>query len=388
MEPKYVFLPISHKMLNFEAWVIVLFPFYQNFQHSRNHSEKGLDMQSGGEYGCRLNHPDRATTKLHELSEAEVESISVVHNLTCERLLGTFGHRAVIAKFRNKTFTAQGIHDYLVLVNSEQSTVESTTRKINKILKKKESDWTEQQKQLRSKRIQKKMVDSQSQLSYTKKLLQSCKSWGGPATTPNELHDVLSRHSDLSEKIVRTELSYYCKTHEYERRANPDMFKIMIPHEQRLENLFFLLGDSSHVATLESSSVLDLPTMKELELELSTKDNLTNFVTKKRVNEMCVVVWLDEVKNSPMWHLGFVTSMKAEKCVVEHLLRGDSNSDDFWKNPGVPADHTFEVEEEQFLNVKVNGEWEVAKVSGNRISMRYHLKNSKQIHNAFKKMEG
>jgi len=320
--------------------------------------------------------------------KAEVESISVVHNLTCERLLGTFGHRAVVAKFRNKTFTAQGIRDDLVLVNSEQSTVESTTRKINKILKKKESDWTEQQKQLRSQRIQKKMVDSQSQLSYTKKLLQSCKSWGGPATTPNELHDVLSRHSDLSEKIVRTELSYYCKTHEYERRANLDMFKIVIPHEQRLENLFFLLGDSSHVATLESSSVLDLPTMKELELELSTKDNLTNFVTKKRVNEMCVVVWLDEVKNSPMWHLGFVTSMKAEKCVVEHLLRGGSNSDDFWKNPGVPADHTFEVEEEQFLNVKVNGEWEVAKVSGNRISMRYHLKNSKQIHNAFKKMEG
>ena len=167
---------------------------------------EGLDMQRGGEYGFGLNHPDRATTKLHEVSEAEIESISVVHNLTCERLLGTFGHRAVVAKIRNKTLTAQGIRDDLVLVNSEQSTVESTTRKINKILKKKESDWTEQQKQLRSQRSQKKMVDSQLQLSY---------SWGGPATTPNELHDVLSRHSDLSEKIVRAELSYYCKTHEF-----------------------------------------------------------------------------------------------------------------------------------------------------------------------------
>jgi len=69
MEPKYVFLPISHKMLNFEAWVVVLFPFYRNFRHGRNHSEKGLDMQRGGEYGFGLNHPDRATTKLHELSE-------------------------------------------------------------------------------------------------------------------------------------------------------------------------------------------------------------------------------------------------------------------------------------------------------------------------------
>ena len=133
-----------------------------------------------------------------------LNQFSVIHNLPCERLLGTFGYRAVVAKLRNRTFTAQGIRDDLVLVNSEQSTVESTTRKINKILKKKVSDWTEQQKQLRSQRIQKKMIDSQSQLSYTKKLLQSCKSCGGPATTPNELHDVLSRHSDLSEKIVRT----------------------------------------------------------------------------------------------------------------------------------------------------------------------------------------
>ena len=52
MEPKYVFLPISHKMLNFEAWVIVLFPVYQNCRHSRNHSEKEHQMQHNKSISC------------------------------------------------------------------------------------------------------------------------------------------------------------------------------------------------------------------------------------------------------------------------------------------------------------------------------------------------
>ena len=38
------------------------------------------------------------------------------------------------------------------------------------------------------------------------------------------------------------------------------MFRIMIPHDQRLENLLILLGDNDHIATAESSSVLNLPT--------------------------------------------------------------------------------------------------------------------------------
>lgn len=99
---------------------------------------------------------------------------------------------------------------------------------------------------------------------------------------------------------------------------------------------------------------------------------------------MCIVVWLDE--KTPMWYLGFVKSKNEEKFVVEHLIR--TNTYDFWKNPADPREHTFDVEDEQFLDVKINGEWEVESVSGNRIIMRYHLKNSQQIDNAFKKMEG
>ena len=125
---------------------------------------KGLDMQRGAEYGFGVNHPDLATARLHELPLEEVEAINVVHNLDCERLLATFGHRSAVAKYRNKSFTAQGIRDDLVLVHSSQSTVQSTTRRINKILKKKESEWTKDQKKLRALRIQRKIEDSKAML--------------------------------------------------------------------------------------------------------------------------------------------------------------------------------------------------------------------------------
>ena len=350
---------------------------------------KGFDMQRGAEYGFGVNHPDRPTTRLHELSEKEVNAIVVVHNLACERVLGTFGHRATVAKYRNKFFTAQGIRDDMVLVSSEQSTVQSTTRKINRILKKKESEWTDKQKKLRTLRIQKKMAESQSQLSYTKKLLQACKSWGGPATTPDELEDILNKRTALGEKIVKTELSYYCKTHEAERRNNPEIFKIMIAHDQRLENLIILLGDNNHIATSESSSVLDLPTMKEFDDKFGTKETVPEAGSSAtvQVNEMCVVVWLEKTTDKPMWHLGYVTKLDGEQYIVEHLVREKSSGNNYWKNPG-GNDQTFPVDEEQFLLVKVNGEWEVDKISGHRISMRYHLMNSMQIDNAFKKMEG
>ena len=61
---------------------------------------KGLEQQRGKEYGFGSNHPNRETTDLHKLPTDKVEAIgNVVHNLDCERLLGTFGHRAVITKY-------------------------------------------------------------------------------------------------------------------------------------------------------------------------------------------------------------------------------------------------------------------------------------------------
>ena len=87
-----------------------------------------------------------------------------------------------------------------------------------------------------------------------------------------------------------------------------------------------------------------------------------------------------------MWHLGYVTKRDGEKFLVEHLIREKDGGNNYWKNSG-DNDQTIPVEEEQFLLVKVNGDWEIDKVSGNRISTRFHLFNAIQIDNAFKKMQ-
>ena len=151
---KKYFVPYRHV----EVEEVTLGSEKKILQRMCEEAAKGFDAQRGSEYGFGSNHPNRATTKLHELSESEVSAIGVVHNLTCERRLGTFGHRSAVAKYRNKTFTAQGIRDDLVLVDSDQSSVERMTRKINKILKKRESEWTEQQKKLRVLKIKKKIA--------------------------------------------------------------------------------------------------------------------------------------------------------------------------------------------------------------------------------------
>ena len=44
----------------------------------------------------------------------------------------------------------------------------------------------------------------------------------------------------------------------------PTLIKIMIPHDERLENLLVLLGNNNYLATLSHASVLDLPTKDDL----------------------------------------------------------------------------------------------------------------------------
>ena len=341
---------------------------------------KGLEQQRGREYGFGSEHPNRATAELHLLPAHEVDAITVVHNLLCERRLGTFGQRSVVAKFRNRTFTAKGIRDDLVLVASGQACVEEATRRIYKILKLKETNWTSEQQELRRQRIQKKIAEAENHSNFTKKLLQACKTWGGPVTTPNELENVIKKHVNIIEKVVKTELWYYIKTHECKRRANPELFKLLIPHDERLENLLVLLGDNDNIATSESSSVLDLPTVAELAGKLGTTVE-TNIRSCINVNEMCIVVWL--TNGEPTWYVGCITGISNDNAyMIEHLERINSQ-DEFWKYGSEKAE---KVIEEQIINLKVKGEWEIEQISTTRTCTKYHLLNAQEINNAFKKM--
>ena len=93
--------------------------------------------------------------------------------------------------------------------------------------------------ELHENKIIEKLKKTNNQSVYTTKLLQYCKSWGGPAVSVEELHDILQKHNDIAENIVQTELSYYRDTHKTEITYRLHLFKVnRIIHDERLINCF------------------------------------------------------------------------------------------------------------------------------------------------------
>ena len=83
---------------------------------------------------------------------------------------------------------------------------------VSKLLVEREDKWTNAQKELQRQRIEEKYAKGQNQKNYVNKLLQWCKSWGGPCTSVQELDAILKLNCDQVEKIVKIELSYYRHT--------------------------------------------------------------------------------------------------------------------------------------------------------------------------------
>ena len=88
-------------------------------------------------------------------------------------------------------------------------------------------------------------LKANNQSIYTTKLLQQCKTWGEPAANMEELNEISQKHSEITEKVVRTEVSYYRDTHKTEISYQPHLFKVnRITHEERLINFCVLLGQN------------------------------------------------------------------------------------------------------------------------------------------------
>ena len=69
------------------------------------------------------------------------------------------------------------------------------------------------------KKLEAKLKKSLKSKDYTKRLLQNCKSWGGPCTTVEELQQILKEKGDQDVLIVKTELAYYAHTHKADKIA-------------------------------------------------------------------------------------------------------------------------------------------------------------------------
>ena len=117
---------------------------------------------------------------------------------------------------------------------------------------------------------------------YTRKLLQNCKSWGGPATSTEELKKSLQEKPDQQVTIVKTELAYHVHTHKAGKITRPHLFKQNgISYEEKLMNLSILLEDEG----VSAYTLADLPTNSDiintLEKTIIEKVSKTLFLTQE-----------------------------------------------------------------------------------------------------------
>ena len=103
----------------------------------------------------------------------------------------------------------------------------------------------EEKNEILNRGIIEKLKKANNQSIYTTKLLQQWKNWGAPAASMEELNEILQKHSEIAERVVRTEVSYYRDTHKTEISYQPHFFKVnRITHEERLINFCVLLGQN------------------------------------------------------------------------------------------------------------------------------------------------
>ena len=140
-------------------------------------------------------------------------------------------------------------------------------------------------------RIQAKFEKLSNQKDNSRKLLENCKSWGGPCVSAEELETILLAKPDNQDRIVKAELAYFRQTHKPDMIGRPDLFKLnKISSEERLENLMTLLSDRDN----STGTVVDLPTNADV-LQMITRD-VIHKPTKDTttllpdVNDLCVVV--------------------------------------------------------------------------------------------------
>ena len=307
---------------------------------------KTIELQCGREYGIGeyTQLPQRAP-QICNLSNEERKDLET-SNLICERELGVFDHRSHVAKTRNHKFKAKSLRNDMVLHKSNfDSAVTKLSTDILKQLNKREEEWTMEQKVLHRKKIEEKTQQARHSSEYTNKLLQKCKSWGGPVTSVEELSGILEGKPDISDHIVRTELAYYRDTHKADVIANPRLFKLnKISSEDRLANSFVLLNG-------HSNKVEQVPLPNNAAALVEVEETAVN------VNDICVTLWVLPTGMKTCFFGYCQEVLQDGKLVVEHLDRVRKGSNLKWKYPVTPDIAT--VDADQIMVCDITGDWDV-----------------------------
>ena len=333
-----------------------------------------IKRQCGREYGFADGEPQRATD-LSKLSVVQLEGLPT-NNCVNERDLSKFDKEAPVSKCRNRKFKAKNIRNNMVLYKSHHSKrVDRISKQISRALTEREKSWDSVQKKKHDERLKEKILKADKSKDYIKKLLQDCKSWGGPATTSEELISIISGREN-THHILRTEVAYYAHTHKSSRITNKDLYRINgVSDEEMIENLAILLDDDKQCS---SATVANLPTNSDVLKCISHSTDEQEAVSVPSasvalVNQMCVVVWQndDEVYE---WYLGYVKNCVGEKYSVDHLARKLKDSDSKWKYPS--QEDIQLTDPVQIVDIEVVGEWDLSADSRKRL---FTLSNIKTV---------
>ena len=105
-----------------------------------------------------------------------------------------FDRDAQVVKGKNRRFKAKNIRNNMVLYKTKSEIkVDKISKKIAQfeILSQREERWNQSQQEKIKQRLKEKLKKSARAKDYTRKLLQNDKSWGGPATSIEELKQSL-----------------------------------------------------------------------------------------------------------------------------------------------------------------------------------------------------
>jgi hypothetical protein len=330
-----------------------------------------FDRQAGREYGFgkyRLGKLPRAT-ELNLLTPEKLRGLPT-NNLEAERHLAGFGKRAAVAKFRNKNFTAKGIRNdcTLLLSQSFRKDAGKGFHGIVKLLNEMEKEWYNEQKQLHNIRIGEKIEKGKKSSQYTQKCLQLCKGWGGPATSVEELHQILRSHPDMKEKIVRNEVIYYRDTHKSDVLYNPSMFKVNNnSHEERLVNLCALLAEQG-----SSDASTSLPTNRDAEVALESNVSEAEKEDELEIEIGKYYVTLMTEGKSNTWYIASCERKNDNGTYqMDHLMRLENGNNFKWKHPRKPD--IMDLHPASILDCDVDGEWDVSNNRFLTFSLRNHI---------------
>ena len=335
-----------------------------------------LERQVGREYGFGeifSKNPPRAA-QLHLLSSEELAGLPT-NNLESERHLAGFGRRAVVAKYRNKRFSAKGIRNYCTLLASEVFKKQTVKRfdGVVKLLNEMEKNWVIEQKDMFDIKIRSKIEKGKKKRSlYTQKCLQLCKGWGGPASSVEELHSILKVHSQHKEKIVRNELIYYRETHKADILCSPSLFKVNgITHEERCANLCALLVDDG-----TCSQIMPLPTNADVEsvVKFSPLSNTTNDIKEENFVVGNYYATLLKEGSANTWYIASCEQQNDNGTYrMDHLMRVKAGNNKLWKHP--PKLDSLDLNSSSIVDLRIDGEWNVP----NERSMTFFLRNHTQV---------